>query len=393
MVQILPEVPSFGTQLARGLGSGISSGISQSVQFAQQMALEKYKKKQRHELVDYIENQGKQPSQQRQQPFNQQSFDKEFIEALPNIEQALGRELIPEEIDKLYSHAQQLRGSGMQQPGQQMQEEDPFRKSKAYAVAGEHELARVETERAKTQEKRRIAEEEREFLPKKEYIQHAAKENIAFLDDISQIEKDLPTTEFSLAMVEDSLGNANKWSAFKDMLAEKSGFAGFRSASGAELDSGIKNYFLGDLTSIKGGRANQFLEKQIRDAYPKAGQDPISNQKIQIGMKMKEQINRLKVEKTRELESQFLDKQGYLPSGFKSLVNKSIKSEVEKIEKQAIDTLHNMTKIQEERDKIFRKYLNPGEVLMMDQKGDSFAVPKKEESFYREQGYIPLGKK
>lgn len=35
------EQPSFGTQLARGLGSGLGSGLSQAVQFAQQMALQK----------------------------------------------------------------------------------------------------------------------------------------------------------------------------------------------------------------------------------------------------------------------------------------------------------------------------------------------------------------
>jgi len=43
MVQILPEVPSFGTTLARNLGGGLSSGVSQAAQFAQQMAMQKEK--------------------------------------------------------------------------------------------------------------------------------------------------------------------------------------------------------------------------------------------------------------------------------------------------------------------------------------------------------------
>ena len=125
----------------------------------------------------------------------------------------------------------------------------------------------------------------------------------------------------------------------------------------------------------------------------KAGQDPISNQKILVGMKMKAAINRLKIEKTRELENSFIKKQGYLPPGFESMVNKAIKPEVNKIEKNSIDTLHNMSKIESVRDKIFRSYLNPGEILMMDGEGNPFAVKKKEVSLYKEQGYIPLGEK
>lgn len=45
MVQILPEVPSFGSALARGLGGGIAQGLSKSAQFAQKLNLEKQKQK------------------------------------------------------------------------------------------------------------------------------------------------------------------------------------------------------------------------------------------------------------------------------------------------------------------------------------------------------------
>lgn len=43
MVQILPEVPSFGTQLARGLGGGIGQGLSQATQLALQLMGERRK--------------------------------------------------------------------------------------------------------------------------------------------------------------------------------------------------------------------------------------------------------------------------------------------------------------------------------------------------------------
>ena len=77
------------------------------------------------------------------------------------------------------------------------------------------------------------------------------KSNFDFLKSIKKIENDIPNTEYSLSMIEDALGDANKWAAAKDWLAEKSGFVGFRSAPGAELDSAIKTHFLSDLASIQ----------------------------------------------------------------------------------------------------------------------------------------------
>jgi hypothetical protein len=45
MAQILPEVPSFSTLLARNLGAGVSQGIGQAGDFAQKLLLEKAKAK------------------------------------------------------------------------------------------------------------------------------------------------------------------------------------------------------------------------------------------------------------------------------------------------------------------------------------------------------------
>ena len=44
MVQILPGVPSFGTQISRSLGTRFSKGLGQAAEFAQKMALEKSKR-------------------------------------------------------------------------------------------------------------------------------------------------------------------------------------------------------------------------------------------------------------------------------------------------------------------------------------------------------------
>lgn len=367
MVQILERPETFSSMLAKGLGAGVGSGLSQVSQFAQQMLMNRLEQQNKLRLAEAIEK-------------------GEY--GTPSASERLGGGTSPQ-----LSETDTSQGTPSISGRPSMEPRDSFAKAKAYEAAGLTGHAKIASEEAKVSEKRKMAQEEREYLPKKEYEQHAAKRNIQYLDEVGQIEKDLPSTEFSLGMIEDALGDANKWAAAKDWMAEHTGFAGFRSAAGAELDSAIKNYFLGDLTSIKGGRANVFLEKQIRDAYMRAGQDPISNQKILLGMKLKESINRLRVEKTRELENKFIKDLGYLPSDFTTKVNNSIKSEASKLEKDAIDTLHNISKVQGQRDKLFRSYLKSGETLMMSPEGEPFAVRKSEVKMYREQGYIPMGEK
>lgn len=113
MVQILPEVPSFGTQIARGLGSGFSQGLAQSLQFAQ----EKAKESRRQKMLQQIESlSGNRPSSPMLSPTDSD-------QGTPSIS------------------------------GQPTMEEDPFAKAKAYAAAGEHDLSRVASEEAKQRSK------------------------------------------------------------------------------------------------------------------------------------------------------------------------------------------------------------------------------------------------
>lgn len=48
---VIPEAPSFGSQIARGLGGGLSQGLMQKANFAQQMAIQKQKSQ---PLVDLL---------------------------------------------------------------------------------------------------------------------------------------------------------------------------------------------------------------------------------------------------------------------------------------------------------------------------------------------------
>ena len=151
---VLPENPSFGTQLSRGLGQGISSGLGKAADFAEQLGMEKYKKNLRSELIRDIES-----------PQKTKPSDQDFIDSLPQIKQKLGRELTPQDLNELYPKWLDLQG---QQASQQPTQQDPFAKAKKYAAAGEHELTRVATEEAKSGLEQKKAEREHEFSREKE---------------------------------------------------------------------------------------------------------------------------------------------------------------------------------------------------------------------------------
>ena len=373
---MLQEQPS-------ALGSfvqGANVGMQQALPSIQEMIYAKQKR----DMMANILNQGRQQSAAP----NLSIHDESFKNLAMNIEQQTGQELTPQDLDFLWNNLQQSNPQQMQNQGLNITPE-----MVAQMAMIDPQQANVYAQLMASQQKKEATESERGFIPQKEYMEYSSKRNAEFLNKVDQISNDLPNTQYSIAMIEDALGNADKWAAAKDLLAEKTGYAGLRSAPGAELDSAIKNYFLGDLGSIKGGRINQFLEKQVRDAYMKAGQDPISNQKILLGMKMKENINRIMVDKSQELEEKFLNEKGYLPSNFQQIVKKEIKSEVDDFEKETIKQLHNLSKIEENRDKIYRSHVKPGETLMMSATGEPFAVKNKDVTKFREQGFIPLGKK
>lgn len=160
MVQILPEVPGFGKQFAQNLGKGFSTGLD----FTAQMMQERHKQNQRKKLIEGIE--GGQSSPQFKEQLGGEQSEQQFLEALPQIEQHLGRELTPKDIDQLWSQAQQLQ----EHKQGQTRPEDSFEKAKKSALADEGELARIYTAKGKEESKQRF-QEKKEMEPKIEALQ------------------------------------------------------------------------------------------------------------------------------------------------------------------------------------------------------------------------------
>lgn len=83
MVQVLPEVPSFGTQFARNLGGGFSQGLSRRAEFFEKMALQKQKQEQQQSFFKNL--QGQQPPSEG----NKLSGQKEELSLTPDQETML----------------------------------------------------------------------------------------------------------------------------------------------------------------------------------------------------------------------------------------------------------------------------------------------------------------
>jgi hypothetical protein len=126
------------------------------------------------------------------------------------------------------------------------------------------------------------------------------------------------------------------------------------------------------------------------DAYPRIGRDPISNQKILVGMKMQQELLKEKVRLTRDLEEKYLSEKGFLPPGFQSQVRKQLRPIADKLEKDTINKLTALSKYQKEYEKMAKSQLQKGESLMLAPDGSYEAIPKDKFQEAKSQGYIKL---
>lgn len=134
---VIPEVPSFGTQLARGLGGGVGKGLDLASQLAAQMSMKKFESSQRQKLLDSLLH-----TEERQEGIS----------------------------EKLQGNQGRLTT-------------DPFGRAKAAAVAGEHDLSRIFADEGKIERKEKFAREkeaEPKLLEMEDRLSNYKKEEMRF---------------------------------------------------------------------------------------------------------------------------------------------------------------------------------------------------------------------
>lgn len=227
MVLVLPKVPSFGEQFGQALGGGISQGMSQATQMAQALALEKQKMQQRQQLAESIYRQ-------------------------------FGGEKFGQETDV----ADQL--AGQQKP-------DSFALARALTAADLPELGKIETERAKAQEKER-----REIEVEERKIARGKGEKLLEKRDLSRDTLLQRQADFKIA--KDAIErNPKDIASLKNFASDAFHLPQLRSAPAAAFASAMKDAFVNSIRSVPGARPNQWVEQQIQSAMARIGQSDEAN--------------------------------------------------------------------------------------------------------------------
>lgn len=325
MVLVLPKVKGFGEQLGESLGGGIQRGAD----FALQMGMEKFKQNQRKKLIEEIEGFSSQKPTQ-QQP--SQEVNQQFLDALPEIENQLGRELTPQDLDQIWKNFTQIQ-SPSQKFAQEAQE-DPVKellmKQKKYAAAGEHELARAAGEEAKIAEKRNIEEKRQSFEKEKEERAQSSK----YLEEVTKSRSDLLGQQSSLSAARQAVMEG-KEGLSGDFWANFFHVPELKSASGAALDAAAKTHILTSMGNLSGGRPNMFLEKQIGQAFAMPGGSKEANlAKLEILQSLAD-MKQAELDKALEIATRFESQGRPVPGKIHRMALEEAMPLIEKRQKQS----------------------------------------------------------
>jgi hypothetical protein len=377
----LQKNPSFGSVIGSSIAGGLQRGAESGTNFAQQLMMSKFQNDQRQKLINQIEGMGTQPRLHTapktgtgssfsdqimgNTPLSDKEKSESFVNALPQIEQELGRELEVEEVDKLWDLYSQ-------QHGQPTREQDPFAKAKAYASAGEHELARLETERAKSEvkisEARRKERSERNFSLAKPSFEKA-----------NQILSELPQKEMALNNMKDAIESGDLGFFSLDNLADLTGIKGLRTPKGAEFKTASKEFFLGNLSRVGSKGLNQWMEKVVSEMAPQIGQSKEANLAMSEILQAENDVARKEAELTSQIADEYENRTGEIPRNLASLVEKELTPYA--IRRQE-ETKRRIEELQE-----FYSPVNKEGYLMLDPLGNVRRVAKKDVPEAKKEGY------
>lgn len=366
MVQILQRSPSFAEQLGLGLGSGFSQGVSKAGDFAMQMATEKAKLAQRKKLIDQIEGgTSNNPAPPPTLPPSPEELKNKFLDSLPEIERAMGRELMPEDLDNIW---RELTAGQAQQSQMNQVQEDPFSKAKKYAAIGEHDLSRVASEEAKTAEKRRTAERAEAYALVKPSLERAR-----------ELSEDLPYKQNALeAMRESTLsGNIGRFSL--DALAEATGIEQLRSPEGAAFKTASKEFFLGNLSRVGSRGLNQMMERVILEMSPLIGRSEQANLSVMEILDAENAVSEKEANLIYDISRQYKEKHGAYPEDLAQRVNKELKPYAVERQKEALTRIEKI-------NETFSPKTKEG-VLMYDPRGNLRRVPHSDRKEALKEGY------
>jgi hypothetical protein len=389
MVQVLDPVPSFGQSLGRNLGAGLGAGLSQGMQQALQhkLALQQIESKERAkyagkmDLYNAVRNQSRSPAEQLAR--NIPSKEDQVLDIVEKL-RSQGVEVDDQQINEIYKSVEDS-SQQMQQPQIAKPSIESIEDEEMALSLIDPSLGRQKTEQRKL--RRKEFESEREF--------HTKRSN-KFLDTITETANTLPEREVALDTSIAAVQSGKIKPLGGDFWADVLNAPQLRTQEGAALLAGAKVNLMGSLGRV-GARPNQFLEKQISDAYARAGESQQAQMaKLNIAKTVLD-LDKKFVEVSEEIANKYRQDLGYVPENIDSLARAQMKpyaikrQELLSYQLQEGTDRENMKKNPTEFNSI--KKVHPGTILTQEKYDVFLKKSKGATEQERDRNAIKMAKK
>lgn len=334
---------SFGSGLMEGLSGGISQLTQQLAQYREQGHL----KKVMGEWKDNTSTEDKLMSLAAAPISNEM---KQFVgSGLINMETVkVNREKVRQKqimAEKLSNYLTQLEGGGMQpgqQPNQNMQQQGmdgqtdiepekpkyPLPKGAPVPPKLMHEgaaamLASVDPQATRAMlsaQKNKQSDFARQVASHEKASSKALEKNALIADQ-------LEAAEAAQNRITDSIVNSDMSFFSPDNMADMFHIEAFRTMKGAQFKTAAKDLYIDNLNMLSAGAIrNQWIEKQIAQAFQQMGRSEYANAAVSELQRHKLNLQRQKVELTNNIADSWREQVGYVPANLESEVNKQMKS-------------------------------------------------------------------
>lgn len=199
---------------------------------------------------------------------------------------------------------------------------------------------------------------ESQSAKEKEGVKADVKRSGEFLGKVDQIREGIPRKELSLRQIDEAIKSRGNLDFLGDTLADITGREALRSAKGAQLLSATKEFFLSDLGSIPGLRANQFLEKALSSALTDPARKQEANEMVAAGMRSNLMLDKVKAELTSRLEDHYRQTLGYVPASISKDVNKALTPYAQEIQDNWANEVQHITERHNPQIEKFMKVSN-----------------------------------
>jgi len=199
---------------------------------------------------------------------------------------------------------------------------------------------------------------ESQTAKEKEGLKGDVKRSTEFLSKIDQIRDGLARKELSLRQIDDAVANRSSLDFLGDQLADITGLDSLRSAKGSQLLSATKEFFLSDLSSIPGVRANQFLERALSSAFTDPHRKQEANEMVAAGMRSNLQLDKVKTALTGQIEDHYRQTLGYIPASISKDVNNALTPYAQQIQDQWANEVQHITEKHDSKIQNFRNIVS-----------------------------------